>query len=221
MTYANLDEAFGNSFNRCEEPPKKKEKFNCNKNKSTFTVNEKDREIDSRNINLPNEPAPQSDNLNNNIDFTNFATFSNKPKNNNLLEPFENPPSQQNQNQNPNEIFEYSEEENNFIENVATTNPVEGEVEVEEEKQEPKPKPKKRKRNKNEEINNSQIVEINNKMNFIIDQLNNNASNSDTNNESNIHDVVLFILFGVFVIVILESLYKLVVKLCRYKMFNQ
>ena len=88
-------------------------------------------------------------------------------------------------------------------------------------KQEAKPKPRKRKRNKNEEINNSQIVEINNKMNFIIDQLNNNASNSDTNNESNIHDVVLFILFGVFVIVILESLYKLVVKLCRYKMFNQ
>ena len=219
MTYANLDEAFGNSFNRCEEPPKKKEKFNCNKNKSTFTVNEKDREIDSRNINLPNNPAPQSGNLNNNIDFTNFATFSNKPQNNNLLEGFENPPSQQNQNQNqnPNEIFEYSEEENNFIENVATANPVEEEAV----KQDPKPKPRKRKRNKNEEINNSQIVEINNKMNFIIDQLNNNTSNSDTNNESNIHDVVLFILFGVFVIVILESLYKLVVKLCRYKMFNQ
>ena len=219
MTYANLDEAFGSSFNRCEEPPKKKEKFNCNKNKSTFTVNKKDREIDSRNINLPNEPAPQSGNLNNNIDFTNFATFSNKPQNNNLLEGFENPPSQQKQNQDPNEIFEYSEEENNFIENVATANPVEVEEEVA--KQEPKPKPRKRKRDKNEEINNSQIVEINNKINFIIDQLNNNASNSDTNNESNIHDVVLFILFGVFVIVILESLYKLVVKLCRYKMFNQ
>ena len=219
MTYANLDEAFGSSFNRCEEPPKKKEKFNCNKNKSTFTVNKKDREIDSRNINLPNEPAPQSGNLNNNIDFTNFATFSNKPQNNNLLEGFENPPSQQKQNQDPNEIFEYSEKENDIIENVATANPVEVEEEVA--KQEPKPKPRKRKRDKNEEINNSQIVEINNKINFIIDQLNNNASNSDTNNESNIHDVVLFILFGVFVIVILESLYKLVVKLCRYKMFNQ
>lgn len=217
MTYANLDEAFGSSFNRCEEPPKKKEKYNCNKDKTTFTVNKKDRETDTRNINLPNNPSPQMGNLNNDMDFNNFATFSNKPKNNNLLEGFENPPSQQNQNKqpNPNEIFEYSEEENNFIENVVSEPEPEPEPEM-------KPRAKRRKLNKAEQINNSQIVEINNKMNFIIDQLNNNNSNnsSDTN-ESNIHDIVLFILFGVFVIIILESLYKLVVKLCRYKMFNQ
>ena len=213
MTYANLDEAFGTPFNRCEEKPVKKEKINCNRDKTKFTVNEKDRKIDTRNINFPeSEPTPDDGNLMNNIDFTNFATFSNKPQNNNLLETFENPK----QNSNPNEVFEYSEEENNIImDNVESES---------ESQSKPKPKPKKRK-NKKEEVNNSQINEINNKMNFIINQLNNNNNNNkdtlDEQRENNIHDIVLFILFGVFVIVILESLYKLVVKLCKYKMFNQ
>ena len=211
MTYANLDEAFGTPFNRCEEKPVKKAKINCNKDKTKFTVNEKDREIDTRNINLPNsEPDPDDGNLENNTDFTNFATFSNKPRNNNLLETFEN----RKQNSNPNEIFEYSEQENNMI-----TDNIESEPEPQ---PQPKPRSKKRK-NRKEEANNSQINEINNKMNFIINQLNNNNNNNslDDQRENNIHDIVLFILFGVFVIVILESLYKLVVKLCKYKMFNQ
>ena len=58
MTYANLDEAFGSPFNRCEEPPKKKEKINCNKDKNTFSVNKRDRETDTRNINFQNIPKP-------------------------------------------------------------------------------------------------------------------------------------------------------------------
>ena len=209
MTYANLDEAFGTPFNRCEDPPKKKEKINCNKGRTMFTDNEKDRKTDTRNINLPNlEPKPDSGNLQN-IDFTSYANYTKEPKNNNLLETFENPPS------NPNEIFEHSEDENKFINSDSKSEP------------EPEliPKPRKKRNNKQEKVNNSQITEINNKMNFIIDQLNNNNINSDNDsdndNQNNIHDIVLFILFGVFVIVILESLYKLVVKLCRYKMFNQ
>ena len=215
MTYANLDEAFGSSFNRCEEPPKKSEKFNCNKDKNSFSVNKRDRETDTRNINLP---EGDNGNLNNSYDTNNFAIYSNEPQNNNLLENFENPkPNQNNNKQKINEIYEYSEEENKLIDFASD---VETEPEPEPEpEQEVKTKPKKRK-NKREQVNNSQIVEINNKMNFIIDQLNNNNNVSDSN-ENNIHDIVLFILFGVFVIVILESLYKLVVKLCRYKMFNQ
>ena len=216
MTYANLDEAFGAPYNRCENPTPKKEKINCNKGKTTFTVNETDKKTDTRNINLPNlEPKADDGNLQN-LDFTSYANYTKEPTNNNLLEGFSNPPSNQNKNNNnsnPNEMKEYSEEENNPIDFVPELEP----------EPEQKPKQRKRRNNKQNQINNSQIVEINNKMNFIIDQLNNNNNNNSESddNQNNIHDIVLFILFGVFVIVILESLYKLVVKLCRYKMFNQ
>ena len=69
--------------------------------------------------------------------------------------------------------------------------------------------------------------EINNKINFLINQVNNdensllsNNSNNSKSLESNMHDIILFILFGVFVILILEALYKLVVKICRHQTFN-
>ena len=70
--------------------------------------------------------------------------------------------------------------------------------------------------------------EINNKINFLINQVNNDDNNLLLNNnnnnskslESNMHDIILFILFGVFVILILEALYKLVVKICRHQTFN-
>lgn len=66
----------------------------------------------------------------------------------------------------------------------------------------------------------SQIEEINSKINFLINQINDkdgDSGNSSNLIENNIHDIILFILFGVFIIIILESLYKLVFKICRKK----
>ena len=65
----------------------------------------------------------------------------------------------------------------------------------------------------------SQIEEINSKINFLINQINDQDDTGNGNSliENNIHDIILFILFGVFIIIILESLYKLVFKICRKK----
>ena len=173
----------------------KKVKVNCNKNKTKFSENLND--IDIRNQNNSNS------NSNNTSQF--FEPFSNYK---------------------PNEIFEYKEKDNRIIpedsnlviesddsssdESVSSSPPPK-----------PKPKPKKEKKN-NVSKENNQFNEINTKINYLIDNLNNKSKDEETSNtlENNMHDIILFILFGVFVIAILEALYRLIVKLCRHQMFN-
>ena len=71
--------------------------------------------------------------------------------------------------------------------------------------------------------NDSKISEINNKINFIMNQISNNNSVSSNENklENNIHDIILFILFGIFIILILEILYKCCVKITTNKLSSQ
>ena len=61
----------------------------------------------------------------------------------------------------------------------------------------------------------SQITQINNKLNFLMNQV--NTKENKVVSENNIHDVILFIIFGIFVLIILECLYKLISKILIYK----
>ena len=215
MSYCTLDEAFETPFNQCIKKKKKKTKVNCNKNKNKFTENYKDYNLDT---NLKKK-----------------STF----------EPFENynPAEAFEYNENDNKpIKEIVESDNSDVDNSADDNSdldnsadYNSNVEIVKVKRSNKNNSKKnnsKKNNskKNASVNNesnSQMNEINNKINFLINQVNNdensllsNNSNNSNSLESNMHDIILFILFGVFVILILEALYKLVVKICRHQTFN-
>ena len=204
MSYATLDEAFGTEFKfqNCNKK-KQRKKINCNKNKTKFSENTEDSDIDLENLKTSNSMS--------------FETFSNY---------------------NPNEIFEYSEDENKEItdeqnllvheksDNLSEQNKLENKKKNKKNKNSVKQNNNSEKNHQFNEINNSeqnhQFNEINNKINFLINQVNEKANIvGDDDSESNIHDLILFILFGVFVILILEALYKLVVELCKYKMFNK
>ena len=63
----------------------------------------------------------------------------------------------------------------------------------------------------------SQISEINNKISFIMNQMNKGDSNEIVGEENNMHDIILFIIFGIFVLLILESFYKMISKVLRAK----
>ena len=62
----------------------------------------------------------------------------------------------------------------------------------------------------------SQISEINNKISFIMNQMNKEDGDENTS-ENNVHDIILFIIFGVFVLLILESLYKMISRVLKAK----
>ena len=62
---------------------------------------------------------------------------------------------------------------------------------------------------------NSQISEINNKINFIMNQISNKDNEIKESQHNNIHDIILFVIFGIFVLIILESLYRLISKMVK------
>ena len=62
---------------------------------------------------------------------------------------------------------------------------------------------------------NSQISEINNKINFIMNQISNKDNEIKESEHNNIHDIILFVIFGVFILIILEALYRLISKMVR------
>lgn len=62
---------------------------------------------------------------------------------------------------------------------------------------------------------NSQISEINNKINFIMNQISNRDNEITESQHNNIHDIILFVIFGIFVLIILESLYRLISKMVK------
>lgn len=66
-----------------------------------------------------------------------------------------------------------------------------------------------------QEIKN-EISEINKKINFILNKINqeskNNQMSLDNNIDKNMHDIILFIIFGAFIILILDSLCRLIIK---------
>ena len=119
--------------------------------------------------------------------------------------------SNNNSNYNPNEVFEYSPEDNRPLPDSSENYVIENSDDEEEEiivKKRPKRK------NNNEELN-SQISEINNKISFIMNQINKEEepSNSNETLENNIHDIILFVIFGAFIILLLESFFKFIIKI--------
>jgi hypothetical protein len=75
--------------------------------------------------------------------------------------------------------------------------------------------------NKPNNLLTSQIGEINNKINFIMNQLskedNISSKTANSTDQNNIHDIILFVIFGIFVLLVLESLYKLATKVLKAK----
>ena len=140
----------------------------------------------------------------------------------------------------PNEIFEYSQEENFPIESSSdyeVVNSTDEESEnIEETLEAPHDIVNNIKRNNSNKISNSnsnkisnsnnsnnviasQISEINNKINFMMNSMNNDTDNNAVGDfkENNIHDIILFVIFGIFVLLVLESLFKLATKILLSK----
>ena len=118
----------------------------------------------------------------------------------------------------PNEVFEYSQEDNrplpesseNYVVENSDDEDVEEEIIV-----------KKRPKRKNTDELNSQISEINNKISFIMNQINkedDESKNVANPLENNVHDIILFVIFGAFIILLLESFFKFIVKIHARKL---
>ena len=120
-----------------------------------------------------------------------------------------------------NEIYEYSDEDNVHIDEINHENSEyihTSDSELEETRPIFQKHPNNKHINKphkgNNTPNNSQINEINNKINFIMNQISNN--NEDESKEyNNLNDIILFVIFGVFVIIIIEALYRLITKIIK------
>ena len=270
MSYCTLDEAFGspylseqeNNYDKCVKKSKvRKRKINCNEKKSRFNSNLIDVKLNSYN---PKKNPSELLNSSNNAygyfpshmeKFENFSNMNNQENNSNSNSNIttlvsnnrntrNNRNNRNNRNRNnrrePNEIFEYNEEDNlpmNNSQDYEVVNSSEGEstdaVEIDEENNEDYYN----KVNNGESVNNlqnsnnseieivnndnnnlisSQISEINNKISFIMNQMNKDESNNDTS-ENNVHDIILFIIFGIFVLLILESLYKMISRVLKAK----
>ena len=69
-----------------------------------------------------------------------------------------------------------------------------------------------KKNTKNKEVT-SQISEINNKINFIMNQIATKGEDDEEKEYNNINDIVLFVIFGVFVLILIEALYRLITKI--------
>lgn len=157
-----------------------------------------------------NRSASPAENANNHI-VENFESSNNnriKVKRNNA----------NNSSYEPNEVFEYSQEDNrplpesseNYVIENSDDEDVEEEIIV-----------KKRPKRKNTDELNSQISEINNKISFIMNQINKEDDESKTVSnplENNIHDIILFVIFGAFIILLLESFFKFIVKIHARKL---
>ena len=98
-----------------------------------------------------------------------------------------------------------SEDENNESDQESTLSTTDEEPENEIPKVENKDEPEKKISKKDIEY---RLNSLNRSMNTIIKQMNNNQI-FDNDSQDNVHDLILFILFGIFIIFILDSIYKL------------
>ena len=212
MSYCTLEEAFNNYIEpentneQCKKKNmKRKKKINCNRNKETETWE-------------------------NSLELNNPSHY-----NSNHSKPFETFDNYQ-----PNEIFEYSESDNKPINNTKQKNRknkknivVDNSSDIEDSSDNDNSDNDnsdsdnyntiKQNNNTSNSLLTSQVSEINNKINFLMNQISNKEVIENDNNklENNIHDIILFILFGIFVILILEVLYKLSTKITTNKFNDQ
>lgn len=245
MSYCTLDEAFNTDFlnNQNQECVKKqrikRNKVNCNAKKNRFNKNKDDLVLYSNydpnhtfdNGLLGDTQLEKSYQANDYLgsfqlveNFENNSSNRTPPpnmKNNHIVETFESSNkmkvkrnnSNNNSSYQPNEVFEYSAEDNrplpesseNYVIENSDDEEIEEEIIV-----------KKRPKRKNNDELNSQISEINNKISFIMNQINKDEDESkNVSNplENNVHDIILFIIFGAFIILLLESFFKFIIKI--------
>mgnify|MGYP000974757819 CR=1 FL=1 len=270
MSYCTIDEAFGTHLTDlpkkkgCPKGKKiKRKKINCNDGFNRFENNCLDMDIDFDKLNIKSTCGKVKKQKNNYKNYNISDNLNSNNINSLMLEPFSN--------YKPNEIYEYSEKDNQVIPEDSNEFVVESDNDINSEtnsdtnsdedtdeyylnKKNKKSRNKKsrntrnkrnnkinNKRNNNREninINidnddivsdnvnvndnnvNAQINEINSKINLLINQMNTKEEDSGIGFENNIHDIILFVLFGVFVILILESIYKLTFKILRKKYFK-
>jgi len=123
-----------------------------------------------------------------------------------------------------NEIYEYEPEETlpvndlKYIHGLINENGIETDDSDADEETQPRLKATTSVNNQQKVIENnngmnSQINEINNKINFIMNQISNRDNEITESQHNNIHDIILFVIFGIFVLIILESLYRLISKM--------
>ena len=120
-----------------------------------------------------------------------------------------------------NEIYEYNEDENKSLDTLGYVH-----EETDSEVEETKPILRYDNTNNNQQTNpqtqpskpkgelNNQITEINNKINFIMNQIS-TKDQEETNTYNNINDIILFVIFGVFVLIVIEGLYRLISKVIK------
>ena len=148
--------------------------------------------------------------------FDNYDGLELMNNSNNSLETFEN--------YNPGEMFEYNQSNNRIIPEDSNIEDVIESVSEDVSSNTLKKKKKNKNSKKTNETNdtnlNPQINEINTKINFLIDQLENKDNLDNSSLDNNIHDIILFILFGIFVIIILEGLFKLVNKIYKHNLLD-
>ena len=233
-----------NSLNSCVKRSKiRRKKINCNEKKNRFDSNNKDLNLNSYNPKKGEYELINSMTQNKNSNLPGISSFSFFPDNyEHFTSSNENMNSLRNNSQNnsrnnsinvePNEIFEYSQEENFPIESSSdyeVVNSTDEESEnIEETLEAPHDIVNNIKRNNSNKISNSnnsnnviasQISEINNKINFMMNSMNNDTDNNAVGDfkENNIHDIILFVIFGIFVLLVLESLFKLATKILLSK----
>ena len=117
-----------------------------------------------------------------------------------------------------NEIYEYSQEDDMPIEELREIHGIvtnEEESDSDSDLEETRPILKNSNVTKQSGGMNSQISEINNKINFIMNQISNKDNEIKESEHNNIHDIILFVIFGIFVLIILEALYRLISKMVR------
>ena len=109
-----------------------------------------------------------------------------------------------------NEIYEYNEMDNRPIKEIDNQDIIHTSEDSDIEETRPILKTKHKTK-----LENAQISEINNKINFIMNQISNNNEEEDTKEYNNLNDIILFVIFGVFVLIIIESLYRLITKIIK------
>lgn len=243
MSYCTLDEAFNTDFlnnqneNCVKKQRVKRTKVNCNAKKNRFNRNKEDMMINSKydsshtfdNGLLGNSQKQESYQANDYLGgfqlVENFDNSNNQRQRQNQnrvapptnIEHFEssNKMKVKRQNNNnssyePNEVFEYSPEDNRPLPESSENYVIENSDDEEMEEVIVKKRPKKK---NNDELN-SQISEINNKISFIMNQINKEEEEpSNGPLENNIHDIILFVIFGAFIILLLESFFKFIIKI--------
>ena len=117
-----------------------------------------------------------------------------------------------------NEIYEYTPDDDLPVDEIGRVHSDDTDSEVEETKpifrNNINNSNNSKSKSKNKEVT-SQISEINNKINFIMNQIANKDEDDEDKEYNNVNDIILFVIFGVFVLILIEALYRLITKIAK------